>query len=49
MEYSNIKVARENSVATIRLNRPDVMNALSPELLQEDAVHQYAKYLKSGE
>lgn len=40
MEYSNIKVARENAVATIRLNRPDAMNALSPELLQEfsDAV-----------
>jgi len=40
LEYSNIKVARENSVATIRLNRPDVMNALSPGMLQEfsDAV-----------
>ena len=35
MEYSNIKVATENSVATIRLNRPDAMNALSSELLQE--------------
>ena len=40
MEYSNIKVARENSIATIRLNRPDAMNALSSELLREfsDAV-----------
>ena len=35
MDYINIKVATENSVATIRLNRPDAMNALSSELLQE--------------
>ena len=35
MEYTNIKLERENAVATIRLNRPDALNALSPELLQE--------------
>jgi enoyl-CoA hydratase len=35
VEYTNIKLERENAVATIRLNRPDALNALSPELLQE--------------
>ena len=35
MEYTNIKLERGNAVATIRLNRPDALNALSPELLQE--------------
>ena len=35
MEYNNIKLETENSVATIRLNRPDALNALSPELLAE--------------
>ena len=35
MEYSNIKLEKENGVATIRLNRPDALNALSPELLDE--------------
>ena len=35
MEYNNIKLEMENAVATIRLNRPDALNALSPELLQE--------------
>jgi enoyl-CoA hydratase/carnithine racemase len=35
LEYRNIKVDREKLVATIRLNRPDAMNALSPELLGE--------------
>lgn len=35
MEYSNIKLEKENSVATIRLNRPDALNALSTELLEE--------------
>ena len=35
MEYNNIKLEKENSVATIRLNRPDALNALSPELLSE--------------
>ncbi len=35
MEYSNIKLEKENGVATIRLNRPDALNALSPELLEE--------------
>lgn len=35
MEYTNIKVEKENRVATVRLNRPDALNALSPELLTE--------------
>ena len=35
MEYNNIRLEIENSVATIRLNRPDALNALSPELLAE--------------
>ena len=35
MEYTNIKLERENRVATIRLNRPDSLNALSPELIAE--------------
>ena len=35
MEYTNIKLERENAVATMRLNRPDALNALSPDLLQE--------------
>jgi enoyl-CoA hydratase/carnithine racemase len=35
VEYTNIKMARENGVATIRLNRPDAMNALNPELIAE--------------
>ena len=35
MEYTNIKLERENRVATIRLNRPDALNALSPEVLAE--------------
>ena len=35
MEYTNIKLAKENRVATIRLNRPDALNALGPEMLAE--------------
>jgi len=35
VEYTNIKMARENGVATIRLNRPDAMNALNPDLISE--------------
>ena len=35
MEYTNIKLEKENRVATIRLNRPDALNALSPEMLGE--------------
>ena len=35
MEYTNIKLEKENAVATIRLNRPDALNSLSPDLLDE--------------
>jgi enoyl-CoA hydratase/carnithine racemase len=35
VEYSNIKLEKENRVATIRLNRPDALNALSPEVLAD--------------
>ena len=35
MEYTNIKLEKENRVATIRLNRPDALNALSPEVLAQ--------------
>jgi enoyl-CoA hydratase/carnithine racemase len=40
VEYTNIKLEKENRVATIWLNRPDALNALSPELIAEltDAV-----------
>jgi len=35
VEYTNITLEKENMVATIRMNRPDAMNALSPDLMQE--------------
>jgi len=35
VEYTNIKLEKENRVATIRLNRPDALNALNPELITE--------------
>ena len=35
MEYTNIKLEKENMVATIQMNRPDAMNALSPGLMEE--------------
>ncbi len=35
MEYSNIILEKQKSVATLRLNRPDALNALSPALLEE--------------
>ena len=35
MEYTNIKLRKENRVVTIWLNRPDALNALSPALLTE--------------
>ncbi|MEO2141563.1 MAG: enoyl-CoA hydratase/isomerase family protein, partial [bacterium] len=38
MEYTNIILDKENRVATIRLNRPDALNALSPELMTELSV-----------
>lgn len=40
MEYTNLKLEIENAVATIRLDRPNALNAISPGLLAdlEDAV-----------
>lgn len=35
MEYSNITLSVGDRVATVRLNRPDTLNALSPRLLDE--------------
>ena len=35
MKYNNIILESENSVATIRLNRPDALNALNLDLLHE--------------
>jgi enoyl-CoA hydratase/carnithine racemase len=35
VEYTNIKLEKEKAAATIRLNRPDALNALSLELLEE--------------
>ncbi|MCY4417975.1 MAG: enoyl-CoA hydratase/isomerase family protein [Chloroflexi bacterium] len=37
MQYSNITLARMDKVATIRLNRPDALNALSHDLVGEFA------------
>ncbi len=37
MPYSNLTLSLEDRVATIELNRPDALNALSPELLDEFA------------
>ncbi len=35
MDYTNIKLEKADFVATLRLNRPDALNALSMELLAE--------------
>ncbi|MBM3942940.1 MAG: enoyl-CoA hydratase/isomerase family protein [SAR202 cluster bacterium] len=35
MQYNNIKLEQGSGVATLRLNRPGALNALSPALLQE--------------
>ncbi len=32
MEYTNVKLTKDDGIATIRLNRPDAMNALGREL-----------------
>ncbi len=35
MEYENVKLSKERGIATIRLNRPDAMNALGRELVAD--------------
>ena len=35
MEYISIELEVDNQIATLRLNRPDALNALSRELLSE--------------
>ena len=35
MEYSNITLSVGDRIATLRLNRPDALNALNPDLLHE--------------
>jgi len=35
VEYTSIKLEIENGVATIRLNRPNALNALSWDLMEE--------------
>ena len=35
MDYANVKLIKEDGIATIRLNRPDAMNALGQELVAD--------------
>ena len=33
MEYKTVKISKENKVATIEINRPDVLNAFNTQLI----------------
>ena len=33
MKYKTVKVSKENKVATIEINRPDVLNAFNTQLI----------------
>ena len=35
MDYQNVKLSVDRGIATIRLNRPDAMNALGRELVTD--------------
>ena len=35
LDYRNIILERDDGIATIRLNRPDALNALNSDLLEE--------------
>ena len=35
MDYQNVKLTKDQGIATIRLNRPDAMNALGQELVTD--------------
>ena len=35
MDYANVKLSKEDGIATIRLNRPDAMNSLGRELVTD--------------
>ena len=35
MEYKTVKVSKENKVAIIEINRPDVLNAFNTQLISD--------------
>ena len=44
MEYETVKVSKENKVATIEINRPDVLNAFNTQLILD--LQQATKFVK---